>query len=422
MRPLDGIRVLDVTHIIAGPTCTFWLASLGAEVIRVEQPHGDVTWMTRPFVGPLGESETQQTPRDIPLSPLRKQRGKRSVQVDLRTDAGAEVVRLLALQCDVLVENFAPGVMARHGLGYDALCATHPRLIYASISGFGSDGPYRDRAAMDPVVQALSGLMAKTGFADGPPTRSGTTLGDQVPGIWAALGVLAALRQRDLDGEGQFVDVAMLDALVALLWDEAIDHYEEIGNPPRIGNGDLRGAPFDTYRTSDGWVAIAAPATHQWKRLQPLLSGAALDARWDDHHERARHRDVMNAFVTTWSMQFTAAEVCAQLDPIGIPAAPVNPPWWARTDPHIAHRGTLEQLRHPDLAEPTRWLAPVLPVRFSRADISTTAAEPIGASTLWALRDVLGLADTEIHQMHADGAFGELAELDELDDSGEPNR
>ena len=406
MRPLGGIRVLDVTHIIAGPTCTFWLASLGAEVIRVEQPRGDITWLTRPFVGPHGESDTQQTPRDIPLSPLRKQRGKRSLQLDLRTDAGAAVVRMLARECDVLVENFAPGALARRGLGYEHLRPLNPRLVYASITGYGSDGPYRDRAAMDPIVQALSGFMAKTGFADGPPTRAGATIGDQVPGIWTALGVLAALRQRDLDGEGQFVDVAMLDALVALMWDEPIDQYEELGMPERLGNGDPRGAPFDTYRTKDGWVAIAAPATHQWKKLQPLLGVAALDPRWDDHHERARNRDVMNAFVTTWTMQFTAAEVGVTLEAIGIPVGPVNPPWWARTDPHIAHRGTLEQLRHPDLVEPTRWLAPVLPVRFSRAAIDTTPAEPIGESNEWVLRDVLGLDIARIEELRVDGAFG----------------
>lgn len=406
MRPLAGIRVLDVTHIIAGPTCTFWLASLGAEVIRVEQPRGDITWLTRPFVGPHGESDTPQTPRDIPLSPLRKQRGKRSLQLDLRTDAGAEVLRMLARECDVLVENFAPDALSRRGLGYEHLRPLNPRLVYASITGYGSDGPYRDRAAMDPIVQALSGFMAKTGFADGPPTRAGATIGDQVPGIWAALGVLAALRQRDLDGEGQFVDVAMLDALVALMWDEPIDQYEELGMPERLGNGDPRGAPFDTYRTKDGWVAIAAPATHQWKKLQQLLGAAALDPRWDDHHERARNRDVMNAFVTTWTMQFTAPEVGVKLEAIGIPVGPVNPPWWARTDPHIAYRGTLEQLRHPDLVEPTRWLAPVLPIRFSRARIDTTPAEPIGESNEWVLRDVLGLDVARIEELRVDGAFG----------------
>lgn len=406
MRPLAGIRVLDVTHIIAGPTCTFWLASLGAEVIRIEQPGGDVTWMTRPFVGPLGESDVAQTARDIPLSPLRKQRGKRSVRLDLRTEAGAEVLRELAAVSDVLVENFAPGVMARRGLGHEDLRARNPRLVYASISGYGADGPYRDRAAMDPIVQALSGLMAKTGFADGPPTRSGATLGDQVPGIWTALGVLAALRQRDLDGEGQFIDVAMLDALLAMLWDEPIDLYEETGQPPRVGNGDTRGAPFDTFPTKDGWVAIAAPATHQWKRLQQFLAEAAQDPRWDDHHERARNREVLAAFVTTWTMAHTAAEITAALDAVGVPAGPVNPPWWARTDPHVAHRGTLERLRHPDLDEPTRWLAPVLPVRFSRTAIDTTPAEPIGESNAWALGELLGFDDARVAALREAGAFG----------------
>jgi CoA:oxalate CoA-transferase len=365
-----------------------------------------VSWMTRPFVGPEGVSDTMRTPRDIPISPLRKARGKRSVVLDLRNPAGARVLRELVAVSDVLVENFKAGTMDRLGLGWPTLEALNPRLVYASITGYGHDGPYRDKPAMDPIVQAMSGFMAKTGFPDGPPTRAGATIGDQVPGMWAAFGVLAALRQRDLDGRGQMVDVAMLDSMLTLMWDEPLDEYEDRGMPERVGNGDPRGAPFDTFPTSDGWVALAAPANSQWEKLAPYLGGAALDEKWRDHFTRANERAELNELVAAFTQARTTAQCVTALEPAGIPIAAVNPPWWARHDPHVAHRGALEQLRHPDLDEPTRWLGPVLPVRFSRADTSTTPAEPLGESTEAVLRDLLGYDATAIAELRAEGAFG----------------
>ena len=406
MRPLTGVRVLDLTRVIAGPTSCFWLASLGAEVIRVEAPGGDMSWQTRPFVGPEGDSDTARTPRDIPISPLRKARGKRSVVLDLRIDAAKGVLSDLVKVSDVLVENFKAGVMDRLGFGWPVLEAINPRLVYASITGYGHDGPYRDKPAMDPIVQAMSGFMAKTGFAGGPPTRAGATIGDQMPGMWAALGVLAALRQRDLDGRGQMVDVAMLDSMLTLMWDEPLDQYEDLGMPERLGNGDPRGAPFDTFRTADGWIALAAPANSQWEKLRPYLGAPAMDPKWLDHHTRARERAELNEIVTAFTSARPTADCVAALEPAGVPIAPVNPPWWGRDNDYVRHRGALERLRHPDLAEPTQWLGPMLPIRFSRADISTAPAEPLGASTDAILGDLLGYTPAAIAALRDSGALG----------------
>jgi crotonobetainyl-CoA:carnitine CoA-transferase CaiB-like acyl-CoA transferase len=224
--------------------------------------------------------------------------------------------------------------------------------------------------------------------------------------MWTALGVLAALRQRDLDGRGQVVDVAMLDALVALSWDDPLDLYEDQGVPERFGSGDPRGAPFGVFHAADGWVAIAAPSDPQWARFSAVLGGAALDVRWTNHRERAVCQRELLALVDAWCGARTVAGIVDELEAHGIPVGAVNPPWWARRDPHIAHRGTLERLRHPDRDEPTEWLGPVLPIRFSHADISTTPAEPLGASTEPVLRDLLGLDDAAIAACRARGAFG----------------
>src|SRR5262245_56389481 len=286
MKPLAGIRVLDASHVVSGPLCCWVLAALGAEVIRVDPPGGDVAWRTLPMVGSQGAHRGARGPRDIAISPLRRARGKRSLVLDLKTDSGRALFRRLAAVCDVLVENAVPGAMARLGLDYASLAPSCPRLVYCSITGYGADGPYRDRPSMDLVVQAVSGLMAKTGFPDGPPTKVGATVGDQVPALYAALGVMAALRQRERDGRGQHVDVAMLDSLLALLWDEPIDVFEAQGLPERIGNSDTRGAPLDVYPSADGWVALVMTNDASWPPLCALIGRAELAARFPDYRAR----------------------------------------------------------------------------------------------------------------------------------------
>lgn len=407
VKPLEGVVLLDLTRVVSGPTCCYYLAALGADVIRVEPPGGDMTWQSPPFIGPDGEHSGQRGERDIPLSPLRRQRGKRSVVLDLRSPAGAETLRALAVRADALVENFRPGVMDDLGLGWSALRALNDRLVYCAITGYGPDGPYRDRPSMDIAIQAMSGLMAKTGFPDGPPTKVGAMIGDQVPGVFAALGVVSAIRQRDLDGRGQFVDVAMLDGLLSLLWDEPLDQYEDENRPERIGNGDPRGGPLDCFQTADGWVALVVGTDGQWVKITDRMGRPDLAAEYPTVRHRAPAIDQLNAIVGAWAATMTTTEFLAELAAAGIPAGPVNPPWMARHDPHVAHRGSLEKLGHIDLTEPSNYLGARLPIRFSRADTTTTPAEPLGASTTAVLSELLGLDDAAIEALGAAGAFGD---------------
>jgi crotonobetainyl-CoA:carnitine CoA-transferase CaiB-like acyl-CoA transferase len=405
MKPLSGIRVLDFTRIVAGPTCSSALAAFGAEVIRVEAPGGDVTWNVPPFFGPGGVNRGKRGPRDIPLSPLRRGRGKRSVVIDVKHPEGADLFRRLAAVCDVLVENSVPGTMRKLGFDYATLEKLNPRLVYCTITGYGHTGPYRDRASMDMVVQAMSGIMAKTGFEDGPPTKVGVTVGDQVPGLYGALGVMAALRQRDLDGRGQLVDVAMYDALVALLWDEPLDEYEDQGIPQRVGNTDPRGAPLAVFQTLDGWVAIVVTSEKQWQEMARHMGRADLLERWSDRNARSAQRRQVNEEVEKWTRTRTTAQIMDLLLPLGMPCGPVQDAWAARRDPQIAHRGMLEPLRHPDVADPSPFLGPRLPVNLSRHERQLPPAEPLGTSTDAVLRECLGLDDAELARLHAGGVI-----------------
>jgi crotonobetainyl-CoA:carnitine CoA-transferase CaiB-like acyl-CoA transferase len=406
VKPLDGIRVIDASRIVSGPVCAWLLASLGAQVIRVEAPGGDATWQSPPWIGPSGVHRGERGARDLGLSPLRRGRGKRSIVLDLKTSAGLDVFRRLLAASDVLVENFVPGTLERLGLGAAELERIHPRLVHCSITGYGHDGPYASRSSLDLVVQAVSGMLAKTGFPDGPPTKVGATVGDQVPAIYAALGVVAALRQRDRDGRGQRVDVAMLDALVSLLWDEPLDEYERQGVPERVGNGDPRGAPLDVYRTRDGWAAVVVTNQGQWERVCELIGRSELAARYASVTERARGRDAVNGAVAQWCADRTTDDVVSRLLAIDVAVGPVQGAFAAPRDPQVRHRAALVPLHHPDRGEPSGYVGPAFPVRLSRADTSTPPADPLGASTHSVLREVLGLGDAEIAALQEAGALG----------------
>jgi CoA:oxalate CoA-transferase len=405
VRPLSGIRVLDATRMVSGPLACQFLAALGAEVVRVEPPGGDKTWITPPFVGPDGVHLGPRGPRDIPLAPLRRGRGKRSVVIDVKHARGRELFLDLVGWADVLVENYRPGAMDGLGLSRATLSARNPALVHCSITGYGHDGPYRERPAMDLVVQAMSGYMAKTGFPDGPPVKSGVMIGDELPAVFAALGVLAALRMRDHDDRGRFVDLSMFDSLINVLWDEPIDHYQDSGLGERFGNHDPRAGPVGAFATSDGYVAMVLTSEEQWAKLCAAMERPDLA-----HHTGATRRgetlDAINATVGAWCATLTTTAAVTALDACGIPCGPVRPPWVARDDPHVAARGTLERLGHGALAEPTPYLGPRLPFQLDDVDFSTTAAETLGASTDDVLRELCGVSEQELAALRTDGVIG----------------
>ena len=244
------------------------------------------------------------------------------------------------------------------------LAATNPRLIYASISGYGQSGPRAGAPAMDQAVQAASGLMAKTGFPDGPPVRTGAAVADFSSAAFAALGVLGALRQRDQTGRGQHVDLSMLDVLTALVWDEPVDHYASSGMPVRTGNADPRGAPINVYPAADGWVAVTLTTSEQWKQLVVLLDRPEWADELPTIRERAQHGAEIDDAFASWSRRLPAAEVERLLLEIGVPASVVREPVAARDDEQLAHRGLLEPLHHPDASDPSGFLGPRLPIAF----------------------------------------------------------
>ncbi len=405
MKPLEGVRVIDLTRVVSGPVCTWFLASLGAEVIRVDPPGGDVTWRIPPWVGPEGEQSEVMGPDDIGISYLRKGRGKRSVVLDLGRPEGADAFRRLAANVDVLVDNFRPGVMASLGLDYETLAELNPQLIHASITGFGPDGPDADLASMDLIIQGRSGLMAKSGFPDGPPTKAGATVGDQFPAALCALGVVAALRQRDIDGKGQYIDVAMLDSLVTMIWDEPLDLYRERGMPDRIGNGDPRGI-LDTFESQDGWITLVITSDAQFKRLTEEMGRPDLWELGPDIPVRAANRAEICQEVARWMAQQTTEELVARLHKIRVPAGAVGSAYAAAEDPQIQHRQALVSLQHPHADEPSRWLAPAFPVKFSRANTDQTPAETLGTSTKDVLNEIAGLSEEEIDRLQTDGILG----------------
>jgi crotonobetainyl-CoA:carnitine CoA-transferase CaiB-like acyl-CoA transferase len=402
--PLAGVRVLDVSRFVSGPLCTFLLASFGAEVISVESPRTSTSRRLPPFAHPDGGSTREYVDGAMSIPFLKRSRGKRSVALDITRPEGAQLVSAMAQRSDVLVENSRSDAMRAFGLDYEQLAARNRGLVYCAISGFGYDAP--DQLAMDNIVQAASGLMAKTGFADGPPLRAGITIADHASATNAALGVLAALRQRDVCGKGQLVDVAMYDVLTASVWDEPVDHYAAIGMPPRTGNADGRGAPINTYRCADGWVSVTCTSDRQWQQLCDLMARDDVLERWPTIRERAAAAGEIDLAVESWTQLRPVREVEAAFLAIGMPAGRVRDPIEAAEDSALRDRGLLTELRHPraPAARPSGFLGPSLPIVFEgRVDLPP--AEMLGESTDAVLRELAGCGTEDLARLRAEGVI-----------------
>jgi CoA:oxalate CoA-transferase len=331
MNPLADIVVFDFTRYLSGPFGTMILRDLGARVIKIESPSGDPSRRFGPYQGSFSAY----------FDPIN--RGKESVVVDLRDPA--EVVRLRALlrQADCVVENFRPGVMEAMGLGQKELLELHPRLVYASCSGFGADGPYASRPAFDVVVQAMGGLMSVTGFPGGPPTRVGVSQGDIVAGIYTAFGVVVGLYRRSVTGTGCYVDVAMLDGQL-LLATHALGIMAATGaDPTPIGNRHPVAAPFDVYPTSDGHIAIAANEDHAFQALCGALGcpDLATDPRFGNNAERLRHIGELTAEIERRTLTCTNADLERALLAAAVPCGPVNGMRAVVEDPNVVARGSI---------------------------------------------------------------------------------
>jgi CoA:oxalate CoA-transferase len=339
LRPLSGVRVLDLTRVLSGPYCTALLADLGAEVVKIEAPQGDEYRHIGPFRA--GESALFQLVN----------RNKLGMIFDLKHAADLATVRRLARAADVFVENFRPGVAARLGLGHEDLASANPRLIYASISGFGQTSAQKDLPAFDLVAQALSGFMAMTGEPGGAPTKAGDAIGDLAAGLFCSWAILAALYERERTGVGRRIDVGMVDALIALM-PTAVAQWMFGATPPqRSGNRHPLSTPFGAFRAHDGYVVICVLNGAQFVRLAECMGRPelAVDADFATDALRTLNETRLKALIETWLAPLKVATAVQMLLQAGVPASPIEEPEAVFDGAHVAERSLLSQTRHPTL-------------------------------------------------------------------------
>ncbi|HEY1630145.1 MAG TPA: CoA transferase [Rhizomicrobium sp.] len=345
--PLSGIIVVDMTRVLAGPFAAMLLSELGARVIKVEPPKvGDDSR----HIGPFWKTKSGETKSGYFMS---VNRGKESIALDLKAQDDRAVFEALVARADVLIENYRGGTMEKLGYGYETLAAKHPRLVYAGVSGFGHTGPYAARPAYDMVVQAMGGVMSLTGHPDSPPTRVGTSTGDLTAGLFATIGIVTALYDREKTGRGQKVDVAMLDSQVATL-ENAISRYVATGEPPgRLGSRHPSIAPFAAFATKDGHIAIAAGNDALFARLAEVLGRPewARDERYKTNPSRMQHWEALHSEMEGALEARTKAEWLALLEAAGIPSGPLNNVAEVMADPQVNARNMIITVTDPDIGD-----------------------------------------------------------------------
>jgi CoA:oxalate CoA-transferase len=394
--PLSGITVLDATRILSGPFCTMLLSDLGARVVKVESPgKGDMARRMGPFAG-----------EDAAYF-MSVNRGKESVTLNLFSERGQELFGRMAEQADVVVENYVPGTMERLGLGYAQLKKANPRLIYASISGFGQDGPYASRPALDIITQAMGGLMSVTGELDGPPLRTGASLGDSIAGLFAALAIVSAFHQRQQTGQGQYVDVAMLDCQVTMM-ENAFSRYFATGETPgRLGSRHPSACPFQDFAAADGdlVVGLLTDDLEPWRRfcMAVELEDLADDPRFGDNRARVTNQEALESLLAAQFAQQPVHYWLERMETASIPCAPVQTVDQVAVDPQIVHRGMIVEVPHPKLGT---WRVANTPFRFSNASAGAQGPPPIlGEHTEAVLHEWLGLRAEEFDALRESGSI-----------------
>ncbi|RLC77072.1 MAG: CoA transferase [Chloroflexi bacterium] len=402
MQPLEGIRVLDLTRALAGPYCAMMLGDLGADVIKVERPgQGDDSrgWGP-PFVGtPYGPYPGESAYF------IAANRNKRSVTVNLKSVEGQEIVRRLASVSDVMVENFRTGVLDGMGLGYDDLRAINLRLVYCSISGYGRTGPYADRPGYDFIIQAEGGLMGIIGPEEGQPYRVGVPIVDITSGMFAATAILAALRARDQTGEGQLVDVSLLDTVTALLTNVASNYLVGGAEPRRLGNAHPNIAPYEAFRARDRWFALAAANERQWGALCDAIGRSDLkdDPRFATNGDRVSNRpELLESLNETFTAR-DADEWLADLREAGLPCGPINAIPDVFCHPQAQARGLAIETQHPTAGQVQ---VAGFPYKLSQTPADLRRPPPLlGQHTGEVLTELLNYSAEEVAALQEQGAI-----------------
>lgn len=339
MKPLEGIRVIDLSHVLAMPYCTMILGDLGAEIIKVEKP--DTGDDSRHF-GPFKEGESAYF--------MSINRNKKSMTLNLKDERGKEVLRELIKSSDVIAENYRPGTMGKLGFSYDEIKKINPEIIYATICGFGYDSAYPGKPGYDIIAQAFGGLMSITGYPENPPTRVGSSLADIMSGLFTTIAVLASLRERDKTGEGAYIDTAMVDCIIAVL-ENAMVRYTVTGEvPKRMGSRHPSLTPFDVFQTLDSYIVIGIGNDHLWDvfcSCIPEFNSLLEDERFKTNESRSRNEAALKPLIESWTKKHKTSELLDITNKFGIPCSPVNNIEEVVNDPNTKHRQMLYEFDHP---------------------------------------------------------------------------
>ncbi|WP_285251280.1 CaiB/BaiF CoA-transferase family protein [Pseudarthrobacter sp. fls2-241-R2A-168] len=408
-KPLEDVVVLDVTLALSGPYATLLLAGLGARVIKVENPEGgDAARENSPYYGRDGVNLGRQHPDDVSLAALSRLRNKEAVTLNLKCPEGQAIFRQLAAKADVLVQNFSFGTMEKLGLGYDVIREINPRIVYCSISGFGSEITPGGGKAMDSIIQGMSGAMLSTGEPGDPPVRIGFPIADLAAPLFGVIGILSALHQARRTGIGQHVDVSMLGALTSLVAVEPWATMEALNIPTRTGSSMPRLAPFGNYRTLDGFVVICAPLDAFSRGLFSAMGQSELisDTRFASRDDRVRNSRELDALIERWTSSMSTADAITALQAASVPAGEVRTPKTAVSDPVTVRRGETAPLTHPLYPNGDPVYGPGVPIVFSGATVGFDQAPPqLGAHTEAVLTELLGLSSAEISTLRGRGAI-----------------
>lgn len=408
-RPLEGLRVIDLTRALAGPYATLLLAGLGAEVIKIEDPRGgDLARENSPYVGRDGVVIEKRHDDDISISHLTRARGKRGVALNLKHPEAAGVFADLVATADIVVENFTAGTADRLGVGYQAARAANPAIVYCSLSGFGADFPEGGKA-MDIVIQALSGAMYTSGEHDHPPVRIGIPMADMLAPVFAVIGILSALEQRHRTGQGQHIDVSMLGALTSFVAIENWAAMRAVDMPARTGLTVQRLSPFGVFECSDGYVALVAVHHKLALGLFEAMGQPELidDPRFATRDARVANADALEATINAWSRTLPVAEAVAALEKRGVPVAPVRHPEEALADPRVVARDETNLVSHPDYASIEELRTAGIPIRFSasRAGFDPVLPVRIGEHNDDVLGGLLGYDAARLDALTAAGVI-----------------